>query len=100
MGHADNFEPLTDLMHIYGTTETHNEYANTPAVVKTSAPAVQARVAVPVPAFEDEETTKVTITRAAPAATTASGPDSIGGLIDDMDARDLGVSGGGTGAPE
>ncbi len=100
MGHADNFDPLPGLMQIYGTSETHNEYANSPAVVKTSAPAAPAHIAPPVQAFDDEETTKVAVTRATPSATAAPGPDSIGGLIDDIDVQDLGVSGGGTGAPE
>ncbi len=99
MGHADTFQPLTGLMQIYGTTETHNEYAG-PTVVKTSAPAAP----VNAPVLDDEETTKVSVTREAPAVAAPTsrdgGKDGIGGLIDDIDVQDLGVSGGGTGASQ
>jgi len=89
MGHTDTFAPLTSLMQIYGPTETKNEYGGAATVVKTSAPVVAAPVAaapaaapVAQPAMMEEETTKVVLTRDAPA-------DSIGGLIDDIGAQDL-----------
>ena len=112
MGHADNFQPLTSLMQIYGPSENSNEYAG-PTVVKTSAPA-PAHVALAAPALDDEETTKVAVTRAVPNAAAPStalstqGADGIGGLIDDIDVQNLGASpessgeslGGGSGAPQ
>jgi cell division protein FtsI (penicillin-binding protein 3) len=90
MGHSDTFAPLTALMQIYGPSETKKEYGGAPAVVKTIAPATTVPVvaspvvAMPVaqPAMMEEETTKVVLTRDAPA-------DSIGGLIDDISAQDV-----------
>ena len=82
MGHSDNFAPLTGLMATYGPSETKNEYGGTPAVIKASLPA--AVVAAPEPVV-DEETTKVTVTPDVAAQT----PDSISGLIDDINIEAL-----------
>ncbi len=92
MGHTDSFAPLTSLIATYGPTETKNEYGGTPAVIKASVPAV---VAVPTPQLlvEDEETTKVTVTPDIAAQT----PDSIGGLIDDVNIEALGATSQATG---
>ena len=97
MSHEDNFQPLTGLMAIYGPTEGgHNEYGG-PTVMKASAPAATVRAAAPVPAADEEETTKVAVTRAV-----SEPADSIGGLIDDVAVQDLaaGSSRGGSGAAE
>jgi cell division protein FtsI (penicillin-binding protein 3) len=85
MGHTDDFAPLAGLMRIYGPDETKNEYGGTPAVIKASVPTV--RAPAPPPAA-DEETTKVTVT---PDTVTAA-PDSIGGLIDDINIEALGAA--------
>ena len=92
MGHTDSFQPLPSLMAVYGPTEKkNNEYAG-PVVVKASAPAEATPV---LPVALDEETTKVSITRADDTRSEAG--DSIGGLIDDMSAQDLA---GGIGAAQ
>ena len=69
-------------MATYGPSETKNEYGGTPAVIKASLPA--AVVAAPEPVV-DEETTKVTVTPDVAAQT----PDSISGLIDDINIEAL-----------
>lgn len=100
MGHEDNFQPLNRLMAVYGPQETGNTEYAAPTVVKATAtvaaPAAVHAVA-PMPAGDDEETTKVSITR----TVTDEPADSIGGLIDDTSVQDIanGTSGG-SGAAE
>ncbi len=93
VGHEDTFGPLPGLMSIYGPSETHNEYGGGggATVVKTSAPA---HVTATPAALDEEETTKVTVTRA-----TESSTDTIGSLIDDVNIQDIGgvAPGGATG---
>jgi len=99
MGHDDDFQPLTQLMAVYGPLEGgHNEYGDTPTMVKAAGPAASAVHAVaPMPVADDEETTKVTVTR----AISDEPADSISGLIDDISVQDIpnGTTGG-SGAAE
>jgi hypothetical protein len=105
MGHEDNFQPLTGLMAIYGPSEAgNNEYGGGAATVRTNAPATAATatkaVHTPAPApvrmpEDEEETTKVAVTRA-----TSEPADSIGNLIDDVNVQDIANGTGGSGAAQ
>ena len=104
MGHADNFQPLAQLIQVYGPSEPQNEYGapaeagilidarlRASAIVKASASGESVAGPALIPTAMDEETTKVAITR----ELIGEPGDAIGGLIGDIGVEVGGVEVGG-----